>query len=66
MQLKKNIMLYNNISLEGKLAAYQESDHVTKTTKMGAIHVQRKKREGAEVERSRPSPAEVFYYQTLN
>lgn len=35
MQLKKNIMLYKNMSLGGKLTAYQESGHVTKTTKMG-------------------------------
>ena len=28
-------MLYKNVSLKGKLAAYQESGHVTKTTNMG-------------------------------
>lgn len=32
-QLKENIVLYRNISLKWTLAAYQESAHVTKTTK---------------------------------
>lgn len=54
-------MLHKNMSLGGKLAAYQESGHVTKTTKMGKderCDMQRKKG-AAEGERSRSSAAVV-------